>query len=165
MPMDIRLFRIDSRLLHGQVTTNWAKVTKANRILVVSDSAAHDCIRRTLLFQAAPPGIRVNVIPIFKMISIYRDPRFDFLQVLILVENPVDAMRLISGGIKVKKVNIGALSFDNDRMMVTDTIAVSKKDVMVFIWMHRLGITLDVRKVSGDSSKDLWKALQDKKLV
>lgn len=165
MPMDIHLLRIDSRLLHGQVTTNWAKVIKVDRILVVSDGAAKDRIRRTLLFQAAPPGIRVNVIPIFKMISIYQDPRFDFLHVLILVEKPVDAMRLIAGGIRIKKVNIGALSFDSDRVMVTDTIAVSKEDVMAFIWMHRRGIQLDVRKVSTDNSKDLWKALKDKKLV
>lgn len=165
MPMDIRLLRIDSRLLHGQVTTNWAKVTKVNRILVVSDEAAHNNIRRTLMFQAAPPGIRVNVMPVSKMLSIYRDPRFDFFQVLILVERPVDAQRLIAGGLKVSKVNIGALSFDSSRIMVTDTIAVNRDDVLAFKWMHQHDIQLDVRKVSGDNSKNLWKYLKDKKLV
>ncbi|KRM05822.1 PTS system, IIB component [Liquorilactobacillus ghanensis DSM 18630] len=165
MPMDIRLLRIDSRLLHGQVTTNWAKVTKVSRILVVSDEAAHNAIRRTLMFQAAPPGIKVNVMPVAKMLSIYCDPRFDFFRVLILVERPRDAQRLIAGGLKVSKVNIGALSFDSSRVMVTDTIAVNQEDVLAFKWMHQHGIQLDVRKVSGDNSKDLWKYLKDKKLI
>ncbi|MFT8361298.1 MAG: PTS sugar transporter subunit IIB, partial [Liquorilactobacillus satsumensis] len=64
MTIDVRLLRIDSRLLHGQVATNWAKVTKVDRILVVSDTVACNRIRKTLLVQAAPPGIRVNVLPV-----------------------------------------------------------------------------------------------------
>ena len=36
------LARIDSRLLHGQVATNWTKTTQPDRIIAVSDSVAHD---------------------------------------------------------------------------------------------------------------------------
>ncbi|KRL06778.1 PTS system mannose/fructose/N-acetylgalactosamine-transporter subunit IIB [Liquorilactobacillus hordei] len=163
--MDIRLLRIDSRLLHGQVTTNWAKVTKVNRILVVSDKVAKDKIRRTLLIQASPPGIRVNVITVAKMIGIYHDIRFGLLKVMILVEEPEDARRLIAGGIAVDTVNIGAISFDRTKVMVSDAIAVNDADVAAFSWIHKKGIKLDVRKVSGDGSKDLWHALSEKKLV
>ncbi|QZQ47931.1 PTS mannose/fructose/sorbose transporter subunit IIB [Pediococcus acidilactici] len=42
MTMEILLARVDSRLLHGQVATAWAKKVKPNRILVVSDSVAED---------------------------------------------------------------------------------------------------------------------------
>ena len=165
MPMDVRLLRIDSRLLHGQVTTNWAKVTKVNRILVVSDKVARDRIRRTLLIQASPPGINVNVITVAKMIGIYHDIRFSLLKVMILVEEPLDAKRLIAGGVAVDIVNIGAISFDKTKVMVSDAIAVNDVDVAAFSWIHKKGIKLDVRKVSGDSSKDLWHALSEKKLV
>ena len=49
--------------------------------------------------------------------------------------------------------------------MVSDAIAVNDVDVAAFSWIHKKGIKLDVRKVSGDSSKDLWHALSEKKLV
>ncbi len=49
MVMDIRLARIDDRLIHGQVATVWAKLTNINRILVVSDSVAHDNLRKSLV--------------------------------------------------------------------------------------------------------------------
>ena len=84
---------------------------------------------------------------------------------MILVENPVDAIRLISGGIKVSSVNIGSISFDATRKMVTDTIAVNHDDVTIFIWMHRRGIVLDYRKVPSDAKKDFWKCLCEKELV
>lgn len=88
MTMDIRLVRIDDRLIHGQVATVWAKVTKVNRILVVSDEVAKDTLRKTLLKQAAPPGVAVNVITIDKMISIADDPKFGSFKALLLFTNP-----------------------------------------------------------------------------
>ncbi|KRM00338.1 PTS system, IIB component [Liquorilactobacillus satsumensis DSM 16230 = JCM 12392] len=152
-------------MLHGQVATNWAKVTKVDRILVVSDTVACNRIRKTLLVQAAPPGIRVNVLPVAKMVELYHDPRILSFRALLLVENPRDAQRLIAGGIRIEQVNIGAMSFDSTKVMVTDTIAVGQDDLAAFSWLYAHGVQLDVRKVSGDNSKNLWKFLKDKKLV
>ncbi|KRL02485.1 PTS system, IIB component [Liquorilactobacillus capillatus DSM 19910] len=163
--MDVRLLRIDSRLLHGQVATNWAKAISVNRILVVSDRVARDIMRKTLITQAAPPGIKANVITVEKMIKLFDDLRFVSLKPMILVEDPIDAKRLVEGGIKVKTINIGAMSFDSSKVMVTDTIAVGREDVKALKWLHDFGIELDVRKVASDSSKNLWKALLEKELV
>ena len=93
MVMDIRLARIDDRLIHGQVATVWAKLTNINRILVVSDSVAHDNLRKALLVQAAPPGVKVNVITVQKMIDVYPDPRFDSFRSMLLFTNPLDVKR------------------------------------------------------------------------
>ena len=60
--MDIRLARIDDRLIHGQVATAWSKSTGVERIIVVSDMVAKDDLRKFLLKEAAPPGIHANVI-------------------------------------------------------------------------------------------------------
>ena len=163
--MDVRLMRIDSRLLHGQVATNWAKTAKIDRILVVSDSVAKDELRKVIIMQAAPPGTKANVIPLAKMIRIYHDPRFYGLRVMILVENPQDAKRLIQGGIRVKSLNIGSLSFEVGRKMVTDTIAVNQADIDALTWIHNQGILLETRKVSTDSKRDLWKNLRERNLV
>ncbi|PWS21480.1 PTS mannose transporter subunit EIIAB, partial [Enterococcus faecium] len=70
------LTRVDSRLLHGQVATAWTKATHPTRIIVVSDAVAKDDLRKKLIEQAAPPGVKANVIPVQKMIEISKDPRF-----------------------------------------------------------------------------------------
>ena len=58
------LARIDSRLLHGQVATAWTKTTQPTRIIVVSDAVAKDELRKKLIQQAAPPGVKAHVVPI-----------------------------------------------------------------------------------------------------
>ena len=65
------LARVDSRLLHGQVATAWTKTTGPSRIIVVSDAVAKDDLRKRLIEQAAPPGVKANVIPVDKMIEIF----------------------------------------------------------------------------------------------
>ncbi|WP_285697458.1 mannose/fructose/sorbose PTS transporter subunit IIA, partial [Enterococcus hirae] len=60
------LARVDSRLLHGQVATAWTKAVQPNRIIVVSDAVSKDDLRKKLIEQAAPPGVKANVIPISK---------------------------------------------------------------------------------------------------
>ena len=64
------LARIDTRLLHGQVATTWTKTTNPNRIIVVSDSVARDDLRKKMIEQAAPPGVKANVVPVDKMIKV-----------------------------------------------------------------------------------------------
>lgn len=39
---DIRLVRVDFRLMHGQVVTAWLKQVSANAILIVDDQLAAD---------------------------------------------------------------------------------------------------------------------------
>ena len=62
----IVLARVDSRLLHGQVATAWTKSVNPSRIIVVSDAVAKDDLRKKLIEQAAPPGVKANVIPVEK---------------------------------------------------------------------------------------------------
>ena len=64
--MNITLARIDDRLIHGQVTTVWSKVANAQRIIICNDDVYNDEVRRTLLRQAAPPGMKVNVVNLEK---------------------------------------------------------------------------------------------------
>ena len=56
------LARIDTRLLHGQVATTWTKSTNPDRIIVVSDNVAHDELRKNMIIQAAPPGVKAHVV-------------------------------------------------------------------------------------------------------
>ena len=84
------LARIDTRLLHGQVATNWTKATNPNRIIVVSDTVAKDDLRKKLIEQAAPPGVRAHVIPLDKLVQVYNDPRFGDTKALLLSVDQAD---------------------------------------------------------------------------
>ena len=88
--MDIRLARIDDRLIHGQVATVWSKQTGVERIIVISDVVAQDKLRKFLLKEAAPPGITANVITVQKMIQIYHSGLLSRAKVMLLFTNQQD---------------------------------------------------------------------------
>lgn len=152
----INLARIDSRLLHGQVATAWTPDSKANRIIVVSDAVAKDEMRKTLITQAAPPGVKANVVPIKKMIEVAKDPRFGETKALLLFETPQDALAAIEGGVPITTLNVGSMAHSTGKTMLNSVLSVNKDDVAAFEKLRDLGVQFDVRKVPNDSKSDLF---------
>lgn len=149
------LTRVDSRLLHGQVAMAWTKQVNPTRIIVVSDSVAKDDLRKSLIEQAAPPGVKANVIPVDKMIAIAKDPRFGNTKAMLLFENPEDLLRAINGGVDIKEVNIGSMAHTLGKAAVSKVLSLGKEDVKTFDELKAKGITFDVRKVPGDSKENM----------
>lgn len=164
MAMDIKLARIDDRLLHGQVATVWTKETGVSRIVVVSDTVAEDGLRKSLITQAAPPGVKASVVGVDKMVRVFNNPKYDGEKTMLLFTGPEDVQRLIEAGVPISEVNIGGMSFGKGKTQITDAISVDDADVKSFDWLNDHGVKLEVRKVASDKSQDMMKLLNDKGL-
>ena len=156
------LARIDTRLLHGQVATNWTKATHPNRIIVVSDSVSKDELRKKLIEQAAPPGVRAHVIPLDKLVQVYNDPRFGDTKALLLFETPQDALAVIEKGVEIPELNIGSMAHSVGKVQINNVLSLDQEDVEVYKKLRDLGVKFDVRKVSNDSPSDLFKLIEVK---
>ncbi|WP_407389907.1 mannose/fructose/sorbose PTS transporter subunit IIB [Carnobacterium jeotgali] len=157
------LTRVDSRLLHGQVATAWTKAMGPNRIIIVSDEVAKDELRKKLIEQAAPPGVKANVVPISKMIEIYKDPRFGGTKALLLFENPQDVLRVMDGGVEIKEVNVGSMAHSVGKVVVSKVLSMGHEDVKAFEEMKEKGVKFDVRKVPNDSSANMQEIIKKAK--
>ena len=157
----INLVRIDTRLLHGQVATAWTPESKADRIIVVSDNVAKDDMRRTLIEQAAPPGVHANVVPIKKFIEVASDPRFGGTHAFLLFETPEDALEVVEAvpGL-IKEINVGSMAHSTGKTMLNSVLSADKIDVAAFEKMRDLGVSFDVRKVPNDSKGDIFALIQ-----
>lgn len=167
MTMDIRLARIDSRLLHGQVATVWTKTVTPNRILVVSDQVAKDPLRKTLITQAAPPGVKANVITVAKMLQIYQDSRFDAFKALLLTETAQDMVALVKGGVDFKQIgiNVGSLAYRDGMTVVTDAIAVDSAEAAALHYLAtEAGLAVTAQKVPADRQQAIEPLLAQKGL-
>ena len=119
--------RLDTRLLHGQVATNWTPASKADRIIVASDDVAKDELRKELIKQAAPNGVKANVVPIQKLIDASKDPRFGNTHALILFETVQDALRAIEGGVPIKELNVGSMAHSTGKTMVNNVFVYGQR--------------------------------------
>lgn len=150
------LARIDSRLLHGQVATSWTKTTGANRIIVVSDLVAKDKLRKGLIKDAAPVGVKAHVVPIAQMIKLAQDDQhFGDTRALLLFENPEDAQKAIAGGVPLTEINVGSMAHSAGKAQPNKVLAFDEKDIASFKAMEAAGVKFDVRKVPNDSPENL----------
>ena len=157
--LKVVLARVDTRLLHGQVATSWTKATKPDRIIVVSDGVAGDELRKSMIMNAAPPGVKAHVVPLSKMCEVIEDTRFGGTKAMLLFETPEEALDLIEAGLQVDALNIGSMAHSKGKVVVSNAVAMDKEDIETLEAIRGKGVKLDVRKVPGDSPENVDKML------
>ena len=163
--MEIAFCRIDDRLIHGQVATVWSKVTGCNRIMCVSDEVAKDELRKKLLLQVVPPGLKGYVISVDKAVEAYKNPKYDSFKTLFLFTNPKDVLRAVKGGIPFKSVNLGGKCFKDGDTLITQAVSVNAEDVEAIKELVGMGIEVEIRKLVNDTKLDALEVLKSKGLV
>ncbi len=160
--MKFGLWRIDDRLIHGQVATRWTKETGVQRIIVVNDGVEKDKTRSTMLKQAVPPGVTAHVVSVDKMMRVYNNPEYAGDKVMLLFTNPTDALELVRRGVKVPSINIGGMAYKEGRVMLDMSVSVDEKDIEAFKELDSRGIELEVRKVASDKKVPVLQLIAEK---
>ena len=153
---NIILTRIDNRLIHGQVATQWCGSIGANLILVANDVVAGDKLRQGLMDMAAPAYAATRYWTLEKTISTIHKASAKQL-IFIVCETPSDVLTLVEGGVPIKKVNIGNMHMAQGKRQVAGSVAVDDKDVEAFRKLRELGVELEIRRVPTESSENIEK--------
>ncbi|MCF0105516.1 MAG: PTS sugar transporter subunit IIB [Holdemanella sp.] len=153
---NIVLTRIDNRLIHGQVATQWCGSVGANLLLVANDDVANDPFRQGLLKMAAPGYAQTRFFSIEKTCAIISKAS-DRQMIAIICETPQDVLKLVEGGVPIKKVNIGNMHMAEGKRQVATTVAVDDDDVAAFRKLQALGVELEIRRVPTLAAEDVEK--------
>jgi PTS system mannose-specific IIB component len=150
------LVRIDDRLIHGQVVTQWVKHTNGNRILIVDDKLVNDKIMLRVLKAAAPPGIAVDVMTIADAQTLLKEDAAPDERIIILVKTPDVLEKLSDGGVTFKHIVIGGMGLTPQRKRYNKSLSASEEEVASMKRMMQKGITMtfqlvpEVGAISGD---------------
>ena len=143
---DIVLTRIDARLIHGQVATQWCGSVGANLLLVANDDVAVNEMRQGLMNMAAPAYAQTRFFSIEKTCAIISKASPQ-QHIAIICDCPQDVLRLVEGGVPIKKVNIGNMHMAEGKRQVATSVAVNDDDVGCFKKLQDLGVELEIRRV------------------
>lgn len=153
---NILLTRIDNRLIHGQVATLWSGVLGANLLLVANDEVSTDEFRQGLMNMAAPSYAQTRYFSIEKTCAVIHKAS-DNQKIFIICETPQDVLRLVEGGVPIKKVNIGNMHMTDGKRQVATSVAVDDNDVETFKKLQELGVELEIKRVPDTAPEDLNK--------
>ena len=153
---NIVLTRIDNRLIHGQVATQWCGVVGANLLLVANDKVAGDEFRQGLMNMAAPAYAQTRFFTIEKTCAIIGKAS-PSQKIAIICENPQDVLRLVEGGVPITKLNIGNMHMAEGKRQVATSVAVDDDDVACFKKLQELGVELEIKRVPDTPAESIEK--------
>lgn len=150
--MKIVLVRVDDRLIHGQVAVGWTRTIGASHIVVANDDVAKDNTQKMLLKMATPVGVKSTILSVDEAAALLAAEKFGNDKVLVLVRDPKSLLRLIEGGVKFDKVNIGNVRMMDGRQRITKEVAATSEEVEDWKQLDQAGIKLEALWIPGGSA-------------
>lgn len=145
-------FRLDDRLLHGQVVENWIETLHPDLVLVASDRAAADEFTRELYLAALPPAVALAVEPLAQAAA---RARAACGRVLLIAGSAADALALVRDGIDVARITVGGIHHAGGKEKVLEFVYLDAADRTALRALRDAGITLIAQDVPGRRPTDL----------
>ena len=105
--MGIVLARIDNRLLHGIVATQWAGRSGAQRIMIIDDTVANNELTKASMKLARPTGMAIFIITEETALNNFKAGKYNDHTVFVLVKKPETLVKLSDIGVKIPELVIG----------------------------------------------------------
>lgn len=157
--MGVVIARIDQRLVHGIVVTQWASSTKAKRIMVVDDAVANDEPRKAAMRMSKPAGTGMSLIGKDTAIANFKEGKYDNHNVLLVVNNVAVLLDLVKSGVAIPKVNIGIMLDSEERTKYEKNFAATDEELQQLKELSDLGIPVTYQFTPSDKEEPLSKYL------
>lgn len=96
--MSIIAARIDNRLLHGIVATQWVPEFRPQRLMVIDDIVANDPTKKAAMRMAKPSGVALSIINKETALTNYQAGKYDDHTVFIVARDPQTILDVIQTG-------------------------------------------------------------------
>jgi len=108
--MSVVLFRVDERLIHGQVVLGWGNRLRPDRIVVVDDDLAASTWEQELYVLGVPPEMSSEFLTVEQARTRLNPWQQDAERIVVLTRDVATMARLADGGImRGVDVNIGGI--------------------------------------------------------
>lgn len=148
--MSIVLFRVDERLIHGQVVVGWAAKLRPDRIIVVDDALAASTWEQELYTLGLPDELQAY----FETVAAARvrlpSWRSEPARSMVLTRDIGTMGRLADGGLlRGEEINIGGVHHALGRKSVLPYVFLSEAEASQLKALAELGVLVSARDLPG----------------
>ena len=153
--MPILLYRVDERLIHGQVVVGWGNSLKFDRIVLLNDQVSQNPWERELYLACVPPETKATILSVDEGLEKILQDGFKGERIVILVDSPFDLLRMMEKGVKIDSVNVGGVHSKTNRKKILPYIFLSLEEISAFKKIISAGIKCECRDVPLAEKHDL----------
>ncbi len=135
--MSIVLTRVDFRLIHGQVITQWVTRLQVNEIVTIDTQLSTDDFMQDVFKMAAPKGVKITITSVDGAIVAQERGDFDQKNTMLLFKSVQELDKAVRAGLKLSEVQIGGLGGGPGRKAVHNAITLDQTDADVLKALSR----------------------------
>ena len=107
--MPVELYRIDDRLIHGQVVVGWGQPLNIKLIVLVDDEVAGSDWEQDLYRMGVPPEMEIRFADVATAVRDHASWTSDPRPSLVLTSNVATMRSLLRGVDTIRAINVGGL--------------------------------------------------------
>ncbi|CAN5640823.1 PTS sugar transporter subunit IIB [soil metagenome] len=158
--MSVLLFRVDERLIHGQVVVAWGSRLHPERIIVVDDELAGSDWEQELYSLGLPPEMAASFETVAHARAQLAGWRTGVERIIVLTRNVETMLRLArDGSMRGADVNIGGIHHAPDRREVLPYVYLSAADTSALRDLGGEGVEVSARDLPAARRTELAQLL------
>lgn len=158
---DIRLIRVDFRLMHGQVIANWLNQVDGNAIMIINKQLSKDPFMNNVYKMAAPKGVKVSIFDLDTALEKIKSEKYTSnRKLIVLFKSVTDAKEAYDKGFPISELQVGGLGSGPDRVQITNQIYLNREDTDKLLDMSGKGVKVYLQAVPKESELSIDKAAE-----
>lgn len=175
------LFRVDDRLIHGQVMVGWVLALDFKELILVNDRVASDSWQKEAFktavkaFSDDTTILIVNKREAFNLLSLSSPPSsspsstpFFFpskqKRRIVVVESLSDAIELVRLGLKIPSINLGGIHMRPGRQMLLPYLYLDSHEMKAILELSTEGIKIFAKDLPESKEIDVVALIKQKKM-
>ncbi len=158
--MPIVLYRVDERLIHGQVVLGWGSRLHPDRYILVCDDLAGSAWEQDLYRLALEPGQEAEFVTVAAARDRLREWKDDSRRTIVLTRD-LGAMRELArdGLLEGEEINVGGIHHGVDREQVLPYVHLGAEERRALEELAAEGVTVTARDLPDAHRVTLEKLL------
>lgn len=157
---NIKLVRLDFRLIHGQVIAKWFGQIMGNEIVIIDDDLSQDSFMASIYEMSAPVDSKVHVYSVEDAVKKVEDGTFASGKVLVLFKNVDQVFKAVEKGFKIDELQIGGLGSAPGRINVYGPITLDDHDASLLKKIADRGTNIYLQQVPEEAKMTFSKVLE-----
>ena len=154
--MTIVLYRVDERLIHGQVVVGWGTRLHPDRIVVVDDEVARSEWEQELYSLGVPPEVEVEFFDVDDARRRLDEWRGEGARTILLTRDVETMARLAEGGsLRGEEVNLGGIHHSPGRRGVLPYLYLGEAEDRALERLEAEGVAVEARDLPGSRAVPL----------
>ncbi|MBQ9159125.1 MAG: PTS sugar transporter subunit IIB [Erysipelotrichaceae bacterium] len=151
---NIVLARIDERLIHGQVATQWLNLIAANTIVVADDKIPSDNFMTMILKAVCPRNCELHLLTAEEAAEFLKgEPGTE--RVFVVTKGPEAMLKMIECGCEFKEIILGNMGNAPGRTSFNRNVSASPAEVQCFRDIVNKGVPIYQQMVPIDAKVDI----------